>query len=340
MEPALKRLRLSESATAIINSSRLVSKHNRYKQTAFINWCQLRDIDPLTPSVPTMLNFLADNRSCKKWKTSTTLNYASVILQLYSNSEQQVIRKSTEYIQFSKGLKSKTVLPLKSWDYDITPALNHLVSLGSNDLLPLEILTAKTAWLLSMVGFLRPSDAERIDLNQCSVSGTNILRLVIVAPKEKRSNSRITKAITIHPHSNQLLCPVLAYTAYRARIANIAALTPHPIFPEITINALFRHVKNRSVALGHERISKHIQSIMQFVTRPAGTPPPKARTLGSTLAAQAGISVDDIVVQGNWSSKDLFEQFYRISVTTATDFTKVITLDTQQRSLSSKCNIM
>jgi hypothetical protein len=48
------------------------------------------------------------------------------------------------------------------------------------------------------------------------------------------------------------------YTAYRARIANIASLTPHPIFPEITINALFRHVKNRFVALGHERISKNI----------------------------------------------------------------------------------
>ncbi|KAI9255539.1 hypothetical protein BY458DRAFT_442220 [Sporodiniella umbellata] len=69
-------------------------------------------------------------------------------------------------------------------------------------------------------------------------------------------------------------------------------------------------------------------------------PLPKARALGATLAAQSGISVDDIVVQGNWSSKNLFEQFYRIFVTTSTDFTKVLALNSQQKSDSSKCNVM
>ncbi|KAI8060404.1 uncharacterized protein B0P05DRAFT_590821 [Gilbertella persicaria] len=75
---------------------------------------------------------------------------------------------------------------------------------------------------------------------------------------------------------------------------------------------------------------------MQFVTRPMGTPIPKVRALGSTLTAESGIAVDDIVVHGNRSSKELFEQFYRISVTTSTDFTKVLTLSAQQRSQGSK----
>jgi hypothetical protein len=320
VEPSLKRLRLSDSAISIIEASRSDYKQNQYKQASFVTWCQSRDLDPLTPSVHNLLNFLADNHSLKKWKNSTTLNYAATILQLYSTADRKHIRQSNEYIQFCKGLKASNILPLKSWDYDITPALEHLISLGLNEQLSLEQLTAKTAWLLAMVGFLRPSDIERIDLSQCSVSSDNILKLVVVAPKEKRFGSRITKAITIHPHPNDLLCPVLAYISYLSRIASNNAPTPHPAFAEVAIDALFRNLNNRSIAIGHERISKHIQSIMQFVSRPPGAPIPKARALGSTLAAQSGISVEDIVVQGNWLSREIFEQFYRISVTTANDF--------------------
>ena len=160
--------------------------------------------------------------------------------------------------------------------------------------MPLEKLTAKTAWLLSTVGFLRPSDVERIDLHQRSVSPDLVLKLVILAPKEKRQGNRITKAVTIHPHNNPLLCPVLAYHAYGLKIAHSEAITPHPAFPEILINALFRKLNQHSAAIGHERISKYVQSIMILVSRPLGFPIPKARALGSTLAAQLGISVDDI----------------------------------------------
>ncbi|KAG0735619.1 hypothetical protein G6F57_013801 [Rhizopus arrhizus] len=336
LESSVKRLRLSESALAIINAPSS-KKTIPYIQTTFINWCSIRDINHQEHPINSILNFLAEYHALKNWKTSTTLTYASQILQLYPSTEQATIRISEEYVQFCKSLKANTIRPLKTADYDITPALNYLVSLGPTDTLPKDLLTAKTAWLLSMVGFLRPSDVERVDLNQCSVSSDSVLKLVIVAPKEKREGTRITKAVTIHPHENPLLCPVLAYQVYHRRIAQLDALTPHPVFPEVTINALFRNQHDHSIAIGSERISKHVKSVMQFISRPSGTPIPKARALASTLAAQSGISVDDIVVRGNWSSKELFEQFYRISVTTSTDFTRV-TLNAQQRSDSSKCN--
>ncbi|KAG1148315.1 hypothetical protein G6F46_007020 [Rhizopus delemar] len=67
---------------------------------------------------------------------------------------------------------------------------------------------------------------------------------------------------------------------------------------------------------------------MAYVGCPTAAPLPKARALGATLAAQAGVAVDDIVVHGNWSSKALLEHFYRISITTHNNFT-VTTLDSQ-----------
>ncbi|KAG1051556.1 hypothetical protein G6F43_006245 [Rhizopus delemar] len=69
---------------------------------------------------------------------------------------------------------------------------------------------------------------------------------------------------------------------------------------------------------------------MAYVGCPTAAPLPKARVLGATLAAQAEVAVDDIVVHGKWSSKALLEHFYRISITTHNNFT-VTTLDSQQR---------
>ncbi|ORE05849.1 hypothetical protein BCV72DRAFT_208465 [Rhizopus microsporus var. microsporus] len=76
---------------------------------------------------------------------------------------------------------------------------------------------------------------------------------------------------------------------------------------------------------------------MTHVGKPDDAPVPKARALGATLAAQAGIAVDDTVVHGNWSSKATFEQFYRISSMTNNNLT-LATLDQQPRSQSSKGN--
>jgi hypothetical protein len=57
---------------------------------------------------------------------------------------------------------------------------------------------------------------------------------------------------------------------------------------------------------------------------PLNKPPPKPRAIGSTLAAIAGISTQDIMVQGNWSSPKVFNKHYRISSQTAANFTSVV----------------
>ncbi|ORE09660.1 hypothetical protein BCV72DRAFT_201198 [Rhizopus microsporus var. microsporus] len=75
------------------------------------------------------------------------------------------------------------------------------------------------------------------------------------------------------------------------------------------------------------------------VGRSAQAPVPKARGLAATLAAQAGVSVDNIVAHGSWSSRDIFEHYYRLSSATSTNFS-VSTLDQQPRSRLTKCNVM
>lgn len=168
-----------------------------------------------------------------------------------------------------------------------------------------------------MVDFLQPSDPARVDLDQSSVSDKQLVRLVVDSPEEKRHGVHITKTVSIHPHHDTLLCPVKAFLMYQDCIASAACHTPYPVIPTHTVNCLFRSLRNNTEPIGPERISKHLQQIIQYVKRPDNVPLPKARAPGATLAAQGSVSVEDIVVQGNWSSKDISEQFYRISTSTA-----------------------
>lgn len=227
---------LNGNASLIIqrNSQSPTSKQYKHRQKSFQSWCHLRELNPTVPSKFTLINYLADNLVLKKWKPSTLSTYASAILLLYPPSDQAEIRASPEYQEFFKSVRTNTIQPLKSYDYDIMPALRYLTSLGPNDRrLSNELLTIKTVWLLAVVGFLRPSDLARIDLDNTTVLSDNILRIIIMAPKEKRQGLRITKPITIHPHDDPLLCPVQAYLEYRSRLAHTRCMVPHPVFPDI-----------------------------------------------------------------------------------------------------------
>ncbi|CEG84827.1 hypothetical protein RMATCC62417_18579 [Rhizopus microsporus] len=190
-----------------------------------------------------------------------------------------------------------------------------------------------------MTSFLRPSDLERADLHATSISSDDMFSLIIIAPKEKRRGQRIIKAITIHPHHNLLLCPVAAFEAYKSRIAYSICITEHPIFPNQQLHRFLRSIKYHSIPIGAERISHYIKQIMVRAAKPAQAPVPKARGLATTLAAQADASVDNIVAHGSWSSRDIFEHYYRLSFATSTNFS-VSTLDQQPRSRLTKCNVM
>lgn len=112
---------------------------------------------------------------------------------------------------------------------NIHPVLQHSQQLGHNDKLSICDLTTKFCWLLGICGFLRPSDIERIDLDQCSCPVDDPLTLLVVAPKENRQDARITKPVVIQRHHNTLYCPVAAYTSYIQKIASQPCYQPHPV---------------------------------------------------------------------------------------------------------------
>jgi len=66
---------------------------------------------------------------------------------------------------FFQAIQTTTIRVDPSRSVDIQPIIRHLHGLGPNLSMALSDLTAKLCWLLGVCGFMRPSDIERIDLD-------------------------------------------------------------------------------------------------------------------------------------------------------------------------------
>ncbi|ORE21006.1 hypothetical protein BCV71DRAFT_253862 [Rhizopus microsporus] len=271
----------------------------------------------LTSDARKLVNYLANQHTVRKLKVSTLHMYTSVILSMFSADDQNCIHTSTIYLELMKALCSQIIQPTKYWMYIISP----------------------TCWLLAMADFFRPSDVERVDLHAARVSSDDVLSLIIITSKEKQRGQRIVRTITIHPHCNPLLCSVAAFEAYKSRIACSICITGHPVFLNQQLHRFLRFIQDHNIPIGAECISHYIKQIMVKEEKPAQALVPKAHGLAVTLAAQAGVSVDNIVAHDFWSSRDIFEHYYRLSSATFTNFS-VSTLDQQPRSRLTKCNVM
>lgn len=291
-------------------------------QLQYIRWALARDIDPLTPSAANLLNFLVSGVALGKWSESTTATYKSQIIQLYD--DQSVFQ--TELFKSSmRMLQTRTITDFKALDLDLSPAIRYLEALPGNALLSLEQITTKLCWLLAVVGMFRGDDIACIDIaNEHFRVTQQVAILPVVLPKEKRRHGRIRKFTTIQAHPNAALCPVATLREYISRLPPDDDLVPHRKDPDVLIRPLVRDRRNLLNAVGPDTINRHIGSITDLLERPASSTRPRARAIGASAAYKNGAPKDDIVVQANWSSSVMFDSFYRLSGTTATNFSTAV----------------
>ncbi|OMH84088.1 hypothetical protein AX774_g2394 [Zancudomyces culisetae] len=168
--------------------------------------------------------------------------------------------------------------------------------------------------------FLRPSDIERIDDRKTSVT-REFIKFIIVGPKEKRNGTPIEKVSIIHAHSDKKLCPVETYQVYKKRIAVTPCVKPHPLLDGNSMSYLIRSLKDHSTNIGAQRISKQINKLMSLIPLPPNAKVPKARALGSTRATSSGATYDDVITQGFWTSRGIFDTYYQLSRRTRENLT-------------------
>ncbi|KAG2232631.1 hypothetical protein INT48_001320 [Thamnidium elegans] len=324
---------LNDESTAIIfNPSQLKLQQKRYDgpRQRFLNWGlqHNRKVLEFVTAID-LINYLAYGHVHHKWVYSIILQYKQGILQLYTAEQHSQITSDPSYIKFVSALKNEAIISFDFPVINLQPAIDFILALGNNQQMPLLQLTQKLCFLLGITGFLRPSDIERINDSKTSVSdGT--LRLVILAPKKKRSGHPIEKVVIVSEHSNQLLCPVTCYQSYQERFSSLSPLTrQHPRLSQLSYVPLVRNTTDHNKFIGSERISEHIKSILNLATTTATpsslrTKAIKARAVGSTRAILAGAKLEDVLTHGSWASSSIFDTYYRLNRASATNFTDLI----------------
>ncbi|OMJ12369.1 hypothetical protein AYI70_g9169, partial [Smittium culicis] len=268
-----------------------------------------------------IVNYLAEIFSTRNLSVNTIKAYKSAIMSLVS--EPDTIENSPCLKEFTDALNDTEIKSFFRPSIDISPVINKLRDWGRTEELEIPQLTSKACCLLALCGFLRASDIHRIDDTRTTINN-GVLKLVIVAPKEKRNGKPIERPCEINEHSDPILCPVLAYALYKKKVAYGLCPTPHANNSTIMVNMLFRHNKDHSRPLSVDSITRHIYNLSGLIVRPPNTPIPKARAIGVTLAATAGISADNIVSHAFWSNYDMFDTYYRLNRSTQTDMTAAV----------------
>ncbi|OMJ10553.1 hypothetical protein AYI69_g10197 [Smittium culicis] len=151
-----------------------------------------------------------------------------------------------------------------------------------------------------------------------------MLHLVIVTPNEKCAGRPIKKPCQIASHKDPILCPVLEYSVYKEKVANTLCPTSHTNNCKWVVNRLLRFVNNKEKPLSVDRISRCIRSISDLIRRGPDTPIPKERAIGATLAANSGVSADEIVSHAFWSNYTIFDTYYRLTRNSSNNLTESI----------------
>ncbi|PVU92980.1 hypothetical protein BB561_003523 [Smittium simulii] len=220
----------------------------------------------------------------RKLKQSTIKAYKSEPLKLVTDKDRVV--KKNFFIESMKFLNESNLIKVTNNFVGIKSIIDHFKTLGPTNNLNTKELTAKTCWLIAVCGFLRASDIHRVDDERTEIL-SNSIKLIICAPKEKRKSSPIERLVEIKAHSDEILCPIIAYKIYKQKIANISCPKPHVNNKNLMVSHLFKNTKDFKNPL-------------------------TARAIGPTIAARTGISTDAILTQANWPSYYMFSSYYKL----------------------------
>ncbi|OMJ24284.1 hypothetical protein AYI70_g1678 [Smittium culicis] len=306
----------------IVSKERRVRRRSRFSSIhqRFLDWRISSEIS--TPiSTPQVINYLVEIYTVDKLNVGSIKTYKSAILQLSDNPAE--LAAHPMFSEFIKSLDGKSIKSFIRPVMDISPVIKLLREWGQNSILTVKQIIAKLFWLLSVTGFLRTSDIHRID-DQRSHIDQGVLNLVIVAPIEKRGGRLIEKLCQINPNIDIILCPVNAYMVYKEKIAANLCPNPHANNSNWVVNRLIRYVNDTSKPLSVDTIIRYIHTISDLIRRDPEAPILKGRAIGATLAANAGVSSDDIVSHAFWSNYTIFDTYYRLSINSSNNLTESI----------------
>ena len=247
------------------------------------------------------MNFLAHLHK-EGYQYRSLNSYRSAISSVHERIDGFTVCQHPLVTRLMKGVfNDRPPLPRYTCTWNVQTVLSHINSWGDNDSLSIKQLSWKTVMLLALS---RPSRSA--DLSQLSLCGKQYKpEGVSFAPNSLAKQSRQGKQITefffpSFPHDSRL-CPVEALKAYEGRTAPyrggepklfLALIKP---YKAVTSSTIARWLKSLLEAAGIDTSVFTAHSV---------------RGVSSSVAANMGITTNDILKAADWSSESVFQRFY------------------------------
>ncbi|KAK3101403.1 hypothetical protein FSP39_003322 [Pinctada imbricata] len=265
-------------------------------------WCFQREVDPFSPPVASILEFLAWMHN-QNFQYRTINVHRSAISSVLPQVEGIAVGNLPVVRQLMKGILIKTPpLPKHTYSWDISKVLNYIKELPENESLSLNTLSEKLAILLSLAAPKRVSEISRLD-RKCMIKRSNSVIFTLPGLSKTQSDPR-NRTVEYTEIPDTKLCVVKCMSVYESKTDNFRE-------HDSVSDPLLRSTKRPYKGISSQTVAKWIKCIMTK----SGIDTNKfqahsCRMVSTTKAALCGASIEQIIDQADWSNASTFKKFY------------------------------
>jgi len=269
----------------------------------WLDYCDRKEIDFWTElnrhEVIRFFSFLFNERNLNGPALNTQQSAMNAIFELCDHDQARATMKAPVVERAISGfIKRRPPKPRYEQSVLLDPLINHLKELGPLASIGVSALRTRAICLMKITALMRSSDIERVDTSTLRWTTEGRCQFHLLNSKTSVGYSGV---YTLQPYPDDPdLCPVANLREYMSRTeAARADVSQAPLFLDVQAKR----------AIGSQRIAKLCLQAMQA----AGIKGISAHGLRMASASQlikTGVSVDEVMSIGHWSSRSTFIKFY------------------------------
>ena len=292
----LRKENYSDESIDKITSSWKNSKGMDAAWKLWYNWCLDSNQDPLFPSAPVLcdwLNFL----HVTDYSSGTISAYWGFVCQVFYLCCKVDLMEEPALKRFVAGVKSaRPVKPKYDEAFDITLVIDWIkTNWGNNSALKETFLRSKVILLLRIFNLKRNQDVVRITMDTLVLDGDKP-GFRMLGEKRQRQDLAYSSFCPLFTNPVEELCPIAAIKAYNS------CSSPDKKY-------LIAQLKSAN-SMQASSIRKIVQVVMTKVGIPVKFKSHSIRMAATTKLLEEGMSVDQVMTLGGWSSMSVFHKFY------------------------------
>ena len=268
-----------------------------------MRWCNERNSDPVSGDINEVINFLAALYD-EGYQYRSLNAYRSAISSVHEKIDGYDVGQHPMVTRLIKGaFQERPPQPCYTETWNVATVTTYLESLGDNEKMSLNDLLYRTVMLMALTRPSRSADIANLSLGHRKYSPEGVSFQPTQLAKQSRPSKAITEFFFPSFSGNPLLCPVTTLRAYEDRTKErrgddnrfnlfIALIRP---YRPVSSSTIARWIKSTLTKSGINTDIFKAHSV---------------RSAAVSSAANAGVTISEIISAADWSNETVFQKFY------------------------------